>query len=95
MRLETGKDGDRRRTWFFGATEHSPQEGLPQLQSSIQKAENMLSFHANHSVKRIVKNLIENMEKFQDWDNPQYYNIDTLKLLKSRKQELRDLAEVA
>ncbi len=62
---------------------------------SIQKAENMLSFHANHSVKRIVKNLIENMEKFQDWDNPQYYNIDTLKLLKSRKQELRDLAEVA
>jgi nucleoside-diphosphate-sugar epimerase len=62
---------------------------------SIQKAENMLSFHPNHSVKRIVKNLIENMEKFQDWDNPQYYNIDTLKLLKSRKQELRDLAEVA
>ncbi len=62
---------------------------------SIEKAENTLSFHPNHSVKRIVKNLIENMDKFQDWDNPQYYNIDTLKLLSSRSRELRDLVAVA
>ncbi len=48
---------------------------------SIEKAENMLSFHPNHSVKCIVKNLIEHMEKFSDWDNPQYYNLETLKLL--------------
>lgn len=48
---------------------------------SIQKAENMLSFHPNHDVKSIVKNLVERMDKFQDWDNPQYYNIETLKLL--------------
>jgi len=48
---------------------------------SIEKAENVLSFHPNHDVKAIVKNLIENMDKFQDWDNPQYYNIETLKLL--------------
>jgi len=51
---------------------------------SIQKAENVLSFHPNHDVKSIVKNLIEHMDKFQDWDNPQYYNIDTLKLLSSQ-----------
>jgi len=51
---------------------------------SIQKAENVLSFHPNHDVKSIVKNLIEHMDKFQDWDNPQYYNIDTLKLLGSQ-----------
>jgi nucleoside-diphosphate-sugar epimerase len=51
---------------------------------SIQKAENVLSFHPNHDVKSIVKNLIENIDKFQDWDNPQYYNIDTLKLLSSQ-----------
>src|SRR6201997_3530914 len=44
---------------------------------SIQKAENTLSFHPNHSVKCIVKNLIDYMDRFQDWDNPQYYNIDT------------------
>jgi nucleoside-diphosphate-sugar epimerase len=48
---------------------------------SIQKAETTLSFHPNFNVKSIVKNLIEHMDKFQDWDNPQYYNIDTLKLL--------------
>jgi nucleoside-diphosphate-sugar epimerase len=61
---------------------------------SIEKAENVLSFHANHNVKAIVKNLIEHMDKFQDWDNPQYYNIDTLKLL-SANNSLRSLAEVA
>lgn len=48
---------------------------------SIQKAENVLSFHPNHDVKSIVRNLIEHMDKFQDWENPQYYNIETLKLL--------------
>ncbi|HXW92982.1 MAG TPA: SDR family oxidoreductase [Terriglobales bacterium] len=61
---------------------------------SIQKAENMLSFHPNYDVKCIVKQLIENMEKFHDWDNPQYYNIETLKLL-SQTNSLRSLAEIA
>src|SRR5271155_4559059 len=60
---------------------------------STEKAETVLSFHANHNVKAIVKNLIENMDKFQDWDNPQYYNIETLKLL-SANNGLRALAEV-
>ena len=60
---------------------------------SIQKAENVLSFHPNHDVKKIVKNLIEHMDQYNDWDNPQYYNIDTLKLLAANKG-LRNLAEV-
>jgi nucleoside-diphosphate-sugar epimerase len=60
---------------------------------STEKAENVLSFHANHNVKAIVKNLIEHMGEFQYWDNPQYYNIDTLKLL-SANNGLRALAEV-
>jgi len=60
---------------------------------SSQKAENVLSFHPNHDVKSIVKNLIENMDRFQDWDNPQYYNIETLKLLSARG--LQTLAAVA
>ena len=60
---------------------------------SIQKAENVLSFHPNHDVKKIVKNLIEHMDEFSDWDNPQYYNIETLKLL-AANQGLRNLAEV-
>jgi nucleoside-diphosphate-sugar epimerase len=61
---------------------------------SIEKAENVLSCHAKHNVKAIVKDLIEHMDKFQDWDTPQYYNIDTLKLL-SANISLRSLAEVA
>jgi nucleoside-diphosphate-sugar epimerase len=60
---------------------------------NIQKAANTLSFHPHHDIKSIVKNLIEHMDEFQDWDNPRYYNIDTLKLLTSR--ELRSQAEVA
>jgi len=60
---------------------------------SSQKAENVLSFHPNHDVKSIVKNLIENMDRFHDWDNPQYYNIETLKLLSPRG--LQTLAAVA
>ncbi len=57
---------------------------------SIQKAEKVLSFHPNYDVKCIVKQLIENMEKFQGWDNPQYYNIETWKLL----SQTGSLAEV-
>jgi nucleoside-diphosphate-sugar epimerase len=60
---------------------------------SIQKAETTLSFHPNHDVKSIVKNLIEHMDDFHDWDNPQYYNIETLKLL-AANNSLRTLAEV-
>jgi nucleoside-diphosphate-sugar epimerase len=42
---------------------------------STEKAANVLSFHPTGSVKSIVDNLIENMSKFQDWDNPAYANI--------------------
>ena len=51
---------------------------------SIQKAENVLSFHPNNSVKSIVASLVENMDKFRDWDNPLYYNILTLKALEAK-----------
>ena len=60
---------------------------------STQKAENVLSFHSNHDVKSIVKHLVEHMDRFQDWDNPQYYNIETLKLLATNG--LQTVAEVA
>jgi nucleoside-diphosphate-sugar epimerase len=51
---------------------------------SINRAENVLSFHPNHNVKSIVANLAENLDKFRDWDNPAYYNILTLKVLEGR-----------
>ena len=70
-----------------------PQEGLPQRKVSIQKAETTLSFHPNSNLKSIAKNLIEHLDKFQDRDNPQYYNIDTLKWLSANG--LRAVAGVA
>ena len=51
---------------------------------SIERAKNILSFHPNHNIKSIVANLVGNLAKFQDWDNPAYYNILTLKALESK-----------
>lgn len=48
---------------------------------SIERAETVLSFHPHQSVKSIVRNLIANMDKCSDWDNPQYYNIRVFKQL--------------
>jgi nucleoside-diphosphate-sugar epimerase len=50
---------------------------------SIEKAANVLSFHPAGSVKSIVENLIENMGKFRDWDNPMYSNIVTFKQIEN------------
>jgi nucleoside-diphosphate-sugar epimerase len=48
---------------------------------SIERAETVLSFHPHQSVKAIVRNLINNMDKCSDWDNPLYYNIQVFKEL--------------
>ena len=50
---------------------------------STAKAANVLSFHSNGDVRSIVNNLIDNMEKFKDWDNPLYSNILSFKKLES------------
>src|SRR5579862_5689166 len=42
---------------------------------STQKASNVLSFHATSDIRSIVGTLVDNMDKFQDWDNPLYSNI--------------------
>ena len=51
---------------------------------SIEKARNVLSFHPHHCIRSIVQNLIQNMDKFSDWDNPLYSNILTFKALEAR-----------
>ena len=48
---------------------------------SIERAKTILSFHPHHTVKSIVQNLIHNMDKCSDWDNPRYYNIHVFKEL--------------
>jgi hypothetical protein len=39
----------------------------------------VLSFHPQHGVETIIRDLVENREKFQDFDNPNYYNIQVFK----------------
>jgi nucleoside-diphosphate-sugar epimerase len=39
------------------------------------KAINTLSFKPKHDIPAILDNLIDNMDKFRDFDNPMYYNI--------------------
>lgn len=51
---------------------------------NVDKAANVLSFHPTGNVRSIVDNLIENVSKFQDWDNPLYSNILTFKELDAR-----------
>jgi hypothetical protein len=50
---------------------------------STQKAANVLSFHPVANVRSIVFDLIDNLKKFEDLDNPQYSNIQTFKKIES------------
>jgi nucleoside-diphosphate-sugar epimerase len=50
---------------------------------SIEKAKNVLSFHPAGDAKSIVMNLVDNLDKFQDWDNPLYSNIQAFKSLEN------------
>jgi nucleoside-diphosphate-sugar epimerase len=58
-------------------------QDLRNYKVSIEKAKNVLSFHPADEVKSIVSNLIDNMDKCRDWDNPLYSNIDTFKALEN------------
>ncbi len=51
---------------------------------STDKAANVLSFHPTGSVQSIVDDLIRNVDKFRDWDNTLYSNIQTFKALEER-----------
>jgi hypothetical protein len=45
---------------------------------SIQKAEDVLGFHPVQTIGH-VQDLYDNLRKFKDFDNPNYYNIQTLR----------------
>ena len=60
---------------------------------SIDKANNVLSFHPTEDVRSIVDSLVDNMDKFQDWDNPLYSNIQAFKKLES-EMEVPSISEV-
>jgi nucleoside-diphosphate-sugar epimerase len=43
------------------------------------RAKTVLSFHPRQKVEGILTDLSDNVSKFNDWDNPQYYNIQVLR----------------
>jgi len=53
---------------------------------SVDKAVNTLSFKPKHDVESILESLIENLDKFKDFDNPNYYNIQIFKNLPEQSQ---------
>jgi nucleoside-diphosphate-sugar epimerase len=50
---------------------------------STEKAANVLSFHPHDDVRAIVRDLIANLDKSQDWENPAYYNIQRFRELEA------------
>jgi nucleoside-diphosphate-sugar epimerase len=57
---------------------------------SIDKAKNVLSFHPQSDIRGIVRQLIKEMDKFSDWANPAYQNIQVFRGLENKinKHEL-------
>lgn len=51
---------------------------------SIDKAKKILSFHPQFGVEKIIEHLVENLDRFKDFDNPNYYNIQVFKKLKGK-----------
>lgn len=50
---------------------------------STEKAANVLSFHPTNNVKSIVFDLVSNLKKFEDFDNPNYSNIQMFKKMEN------------
>jgi nucleoside-diphosphate-sugar epimerase len=48
---------------------------------SWEKARNTLGFHPRFTARDVVKDLVDNVDKFKDFDNPAYYNIQVFKTL--------------
>jgi nucleoside-diphosphate-sugar epimerase len=49
----------------------------------FEKAKNVLSFHPEHDIRAIVFQLVKEMSKFSDWENPIYYNIQMFRELEN------------
>jgi nucleoside-diphosphate-sugar epimerase len=60
---------------------------------STEKAKNVLSFHPSGDVKSIVGGLIDNMDRYDGWDNPRYSNIEAFRALENGI-EMQDMVAV-
>ncbi len=48
---------------------------------SFEKAQKVLGYRPTHTIRDIVRELVDNHSKFKDFDNPAYYNIETFKVV--------------
>ncbi len=55
---------------------------------SYERAMNILSYKPDHDVRAIVESLVENVKKFDDFDNPNFYNIRIFKELKQTIEKI-------
>lgn len=51
---------------------------------SFERAETVLGFKPAHNVRDIVRELVDNMSRFRNWEDPRYYNIETFKAVMAR-----------
>jgi len=55
---------------------------------STEKAGKVLSFHPRQNIESIVADLVENRDRFSDFDNPLYYNIEIFRRIKQQNPPL-------
>lgn len=55
---------------------------------SFNKAMDILSYKPMHDIRAIIIDLINNYEKFRDFDNTNYYNIEVFKKLKQGNENI-------
>lgn len=66
-------------------------QDLRNYKVNIAKAANVLSYKPRHSVVDIVRELVANRRRFEDFTNPLYYNIDTFRALDAGQNRSRPL----
>lgn len=55
---------------------------------SFNKAMDILSYKPMHDISAIVGDLISNYDKFKDFENPVYYNIEVFRKLKQENEKI-------
>ena len=75
------KEGVQKHMGVNAAIEVRNMQDFRNYKVCCAKAANLLSFKARFTASDIVEDLADNYQKFQDFDNTAYYNIQTFKAL--------------
>lgn len=73
------KDGVREHLNIHAKLDIRQMEDFRNYKVSVSKANEVLSFKPRDSIIDVVKSLADNLDNFRDFENPQYYNIQTFK----------------